>query len=190
MAAARCLWWRDYRVVILLDPGSSLSVRVAVAIVFGTAAYGKFRAPAAFRETLRDYRLLPSFALPAVAGFLPIVEAGVAVTLPFTVLRVSCLVASVLLVIFAGAMAANLARGRGQIDCGCSLGAGRTHRLRWQYVARNVFAAGILLCLSPDMPSAAQMVTGVLGGIALFLVLEAANTLWALEPPSASARAA
>jgi hypothetical protein len=176
--------------MILLDPGSSLSVRVALALVFAAAASAKLRAPAAFRETLRDYRLLPRMALPAAALLLPVTEACVAATLPFAAWRLPAVAASSLLLLFGAAMAANLVRGRAQIDCGCSLGAGRRHRLRWHYVARNVVAAAVLLCLSSAVPSAAQMVTGVLGGIALFLVLEAANTLWALEPPGAQARAA
>jgi hypothetical protein len=176
--------------VILLDPGSSLSVRVAFALVFAAASAGKFRAPAAFRETLRDYRLLPPASVPGAARLLPVMEAAVAATLPFATWRLPAVAASLLLLLFGVAMAANLARGRAQIDCGCSLGAGRRHRLRWHYVVRNLVAAAVLLCLSSAAPSAADMVTGVLGGIALFLVLEAANTFWALQPPAPSARAA
>ncbi len=176
---------------VVLDPGSFLAVRVAVAEVFTAAAVGKLRAPARFAETLRVYRLLPGWAVGPMARVLPVAEILVAVGLPMAVVLGPwpAMGAAALLLVFAGAMAANLLRGRRNIDCGCAMGAGRVHPLRWAFVARNVVVAGLLGVPASGRAGPGDVVLGVLGGIAVFIVLEAANTLWALPASAVSARA-
>ncbi len=163
----------------VLDPGSALAVRLAAVLIFASAAYGKRRAPAAFRETLAAYRLLPAWAVPAVANGLPLLEAAVAAMLidnklcPYPEIA-----AALLFALFAGAMAVNLLRGRARIACGCSFGGAGADRLHWFFVLRNIAAAGLLLTAAGETGiSFPQAVTGVLGGLALFLVVEAANAL-------------
>jgi hypothetical protein len=174
----------------VLDPGSYLAVRVAVAEMFTVAALGKLRAPARFAETLREYRLLPGWAVLPTSRALPVMEilvaAGLAIPLgkPWPALG-----AAGLLLLFAAAMAANLARGRGTIDCGCAMGAGRVHRLRWAFVARNLAAASLLALPATGRAGPGDAILGVLGGVAVFIVLQAANTLWSLPAPAVSARA-
>ena len=174
----------------MLDPSAFVAVHVGVALVFAAAAAGKFLAPAQFRETLRDYRILPAWAVAPVARALPVAETLVAACLPFPMLQPwPALAAGMLLVVFAGAMAANLLRGRAQIDCGCSFAAKAGHRLRWHFVARNGAAAVLLALPATGTPGLAEWVTGVLGGVTLYLLLDAANTLWALPAATPSARA-
>jgi len=175
----------------VLDPGSYLAVRVAVAEVFAAAAVGKLRSPARFAETLREYRLLPGWAVFSAARALPLAEIAVAVGLPLGAVagKWPAMGAAGLLVVFATAMAVNLLRGRRNIDCGCTMGAGRVHRLRWAFVARNGVAAGLLALPASGRAGPGDVVLGVLGGVAVFIVLEAANTLWALPESPISARA-
>lgn len=181
--------------VALLDPGAWVAVHVGVALVFAAASTSKFRALAPFRATLRDYGLVPEWSVPWLAGALPAAEILVAPGLPFPMLQPwPSVAAGALLVVFAVAMAVNLLRGRTQMECGCTFsgkagGAKASHRLRWHFVARNLAAAGVLALPATGAPGLADTMTGVLGGVVLYLLQDAANTLWALPVPTPSARA-
>jgi hypothetical protein len=128
-----------------MDPGIALGLRAAFALLFLAAAAHKLRAPRRFVATLADYRVLPAPLVPAAAAAVVAVELGLAalVLLPgggAAGLRG----AAALLVVYGGGIAANLARGRRHIDCGC-LGVAGRQPIGWWLVGRNVALAALAL---------------------------------------------
>ena len=110
------------------DPVVGASALLLVAAVMGGAALHKLRDGAAFRETVRDYRLLPD-ALAATGAVLVVLAeiAAVGLLLVPVTRSVGAILAGALLVLYAGAIGINLARGRTEIDCGCTWsGSGQT----------------------------------------------------------------
>ena len=170
-----------------------IAIRVLLALVFIWAAAGKMRHWAAFEGVVANYRLLPQLAIRPWAYGLPPVEGvvGVGLLLPRAA-SWAATAAIALLVVFAVAMAANLLRGRRHIDCGCFQSALR-QSLRWSLVLRNGVLA-VLLGVAPDagsaLPDAWSAVSGSLGGVAAFVVLQSLNTLWAMSPVTGWAGAA
>ncbi len=103
-----------------IDPLLSWLLRLSLALLFATAAWQKLRAPAVFREQLRDYRLLPAGALGPVSALIVIAELGIATALSWPAGATgAAFAAAALLCVYAAAIGINLARGRREIDCGC-----------------------------------------------------------------------
>jgi hypothetical protein len=98
-----------------------LSVSFLAALIFTRAAVLKWRARESFVGVVQNYDLLPEPLVAPTAFALPIAEGLLAAGLiiPWTLQRLADLAAAGLLAIFALAMVVNLARGRGDIDCGC-----------------------------------------------------------------------
>lgn len=97
------------------------TLRVLLAAVFIYAAYTKLRQPwLVFAMSIDAYRLLPSWAVFAVARTLPWVElaTGLALLLPPAWSKYSAVVSTALLVIFWVAMLRAWTAGAG-LDCGC-----------------------------------------------------------------------
>jgi hypothetical protein len=108
------------------DPAVHHLLRVAGALLFGAAALHKLRNRRAFREALAGYRLLPRALLAPAALALPALEGALAGALLTPGLaRAGALAGAGLLSVYAAAIAANLARGRRRIDCGCGGPGGR-----------------------------------------------------------------
>src|SRR5262245_65540349 len=102
-----------------MDPALDLTFRAGLALLFAVAAVHKLRDPRGFPAPLSYYRLLPA-GIAGVAG-MGLVGAELAVVAALVVDRRAGLAgAAALLVLYAGAMAINLARGRRHIDCGCA----------------------------------------------------------------------
>jgi hypothetical protein len=129
---------------LLYEPVAIIFCQLSLAVIFGLGAWGKFRDLEEFTGIVRNYRLLPEFAIRPVAYLMPVLEAMIAVTLLLgTVQPYPAMGAFVLLAIFAVAMGINILRGRRYIDCGCF----RTklkQRLSWWLVVRN----GLLMAMS------------------------------------------
>lgn len=104
-----------------IDPVLATGAQAGMAIVVLLGAAAKMRRPAAFRDALGGYRLLPD-ALTAPAAFaLPLAEALGAAALLFPDTRtIGAGVLVALLFAFAAALAINILRGHTDIDCGCS----------------------------------------------------------------------
>ena len=104
-----------------IDPVLATGAQAGMAIVVLLGAAAKMRRPAAFRDALGGYRLLPD-ALTAPAAFaLPLAEALGAAALLFPDTRmIGAGVLVALLLAFAAALAINILRGHTDIDCGCS----------------------------------------------------------------------
>ena len=162
----------------------ALAVRTLLALVFLTAGIGKFRNMLVFQGVVVNYRLLPEkWAAPFALG-LPVVEIIVAAGLLFAPSSWVDGSAAFLLLLFAGAMAINIRRGRRHIDCGCFQSAHR-QTLNGVLVARNVGLAGLLAVpalapvgrLSP-LGAAEALATGTV----LFVLLQSLNVLWSVTP--------
>lgn len=131
------------------DPTFALTVRWALALVFLSAVAHKLKAAAAFRTTLANYRLLPERLLTPTAYSIIVLEL-VAVAALLSNSRLGSGMASGLLMIYTLAIVINLARGRLDIDCGCSGAAIRQTLSAW-LVVRN---AGLLAAALVTVPAA------------------------------------
>lgn len=122
----------------------TIALSTLVGLIFLMAAMAKLRDMPRFEGVVANYRLLPPPLVRPVAWLLPVTELGLAVLLPGGWGGVAAgTAAALLLVLFAGAMAINIRRGRRHIDCGC--GDRRPGAmLGWGQVTRNL-AVGLPL---------------------------------------------
>src|SRR5262245_1519036 len=132
----------------LVDPVVLATLRAGLALLFAAAAVHKLRDRAAFGAVLAEYRVVPRALLHISVWAVPAFESAVALAL----LRPGPLgpvAAALLLALYAGAIALNLARGRRWLDCGC-LGPALRQPISGALVARNaLLAAAALACLLP-----------------------------------------
>lgn len=118
-----------------------------LALVFARSAAHKVAEFSFFSATLGEYRLLPTLFVGPAAIALTAAEALAIVLLIIPDTRTAgAMLAGSLLLLYAAAMAINLARGRFRIDCGCG---GPGQMISWALVARNVFltAAAVFVSL-------------------------------------------
>jgi hypothetical protein len=138
---------------LALDPTLLGVLRGSLALLFALAALHKLRDLRGFTALLADYRLLPTAAAAPVAPALALAELaiGVALCTP-TWGPLAARAAALLLALYAGAIAANLARGRRAIDCGCGLA---PRPLDAGLVVRNALLVGAALVAAlPASPRA------------------------------------
>jgi hypothetical protein len=159
--------------------------RVCVGLVFLLAATQKTQHWRIFFGVIANYRLLPRLLVVPAAGLLPPLEMIVGMLLlSAMVVPWAELAATLLLALFAGAMAVNIRRGRATIDCGCGQSFLK-QTLSWTLVARNAVLAALLLpSLVPigPLPMSAAL-TGAGAGLAFFLLYLLLNVLSALPRP-------
>lgn len=135
----------------MLDPALELVLRGALALLLGTGAVQKARDRASFRAAVEGYELLPARAAAIAACAFPALEAALAlalvVPLGLGVRGLALGAAALLFTLYGTAIAINLARGRREIDCGCSGPAARIPLSGW-LLARNALLVGAALaCL-------------------------------------------
>ena len=181
---------------ILIETG--LTGAIGTGIVFVEAGLAKLRHRVLVPGVVANYRLLPETMVGPVAALLPLVELGLGFGLIVSVitggtLRLLGLPAAALFLVFAGAMAINIRRGRRAIDCGC----GQSHLrqpLSWGLVARNgVLAVLVAIHALPPLPgdsvSALDIALAVIAGATMFGIFLLFNALAALAAsPLASGR--
>jgi uncharacterized membrane protein YphA (DoxX/SURF4 family) len=162
-----------------LDPALALALRLALALLFASAAREKARGLTAFRGAIAGYRLVPEPLVPALAWLLLAVEGALAVgLLAGATAAVAAAAAAALLALYSAAIAVNLARGRGHIDCGCG-GPGGARPLGASLLVRN----GVLLlaCVGAALPAGSRSlvwldaVTALAAAAALALTYAAAD---------------
>jgi hypothetical protein len=156
--------------------------RVSIGLVFLLAAAQKARAWRLLPGVIANYRLLPEWAVSPAAAVLPPLELLLAVGLLSAQAQSwPELVAIALLLLFAGAMAINIARGRTYIDCGCGQAFLAQHLSR-PLVARNLALAMLLLpSLTPSAPvPMPALLSAVAAGLGFFLLYLLFNLLDAL----------
>lgn len=155
----------------------ALVATAAVAVLFASAGLAKLHHRALLPGVIANYRLLPAALVAPAALLLGPAELLVAVALLAGLAPAAHAVAGLLLLLFAGAMGINVARGRRQIDCGCGHSALR-QPLGWGQVARNVGLAGVVVLAgaalaAPDAAEQIDAATRLLaaaGGVALYAV--------------------
>ena len=123
----------------VMDPTIDLTIRAALGLLLGVAAWHKLHDPRRFTATLGEYRLLPARFVPAAAGCVVLAEMGAVVALVLWP-RCGAAAAATLLAVYGSAIAVNLARGRRHIDCGCGGPAARREIGAWM-VGRNALVA-------------------------------------------------
>ncbi len=164
---------------VILTLGSSAAVCAGLVFVLG--AVGKLRHAAIFPGVVANYRLLPAAAVAPAALLLPWTELAIGLALIAGERRVAPVLAAALLLLFAGAMALNLRRGRSHIDCGCGTSTLR-QPLRRALVVRNLLMAAAIatvpLAGGELMPAERLVAFGA--GAVLFLLYLLLNVLLAL----------
>jgi Methylamine utilisation protein MauE len=169
-----------------LDPVIGWTVVLVLAGVFGAAAVAKLRALDAFVGVVHNYHLMPEPLERPIAYALPVVELAIAVGVLVPTSRPpAALAAAILLALFAGAMAINLARGRRDIDCGCFATVLR-QRLSWPLVVRNLLLAALALLVVRGLGARGlgwlDLVTVGCAAMALVFVYAAASRLFSNGP--------
>jgi hypothetical protein len=171
----------------MVDPALQSTAVFALSLIFGAAALGKIAAWDELEGVVRNYRVLPSPLVLPVAWLLPPVELILAVGLLLSATRApAALGMLVLLLVFAGAIGVNVARGRTDIDCGC-FHSSLKQSLSWWLVVRNIVLAGMaLLAIAPATARelvAADWVTIIAGGMTLFLAYLCVGYVTLKAPP-------
>lgn len=175
-----------------LDPALGWAACAALALVFAQAAWHKLRDLRAFSAALAAYDLMPAALAPLAATQLVVAEIALLGTLLLPPVRaIASLVALALLALYSAAIAANLARGRREIDCGCTGPALRQPLSGW-LLARNAVLASLAVCgalpVSARALGAADALPVVGGALAFFALYGAANQLAANAPASRAIR--
>jgi len=155
--------------LLLQHPVLITLVRWLLAAIFLTSALGKLRDRRAFVAIILDYRVLPRRLARRFAGALPWIEIVVALMLLAGLgIRIAAALSGLLLFSFILAVGVNLARGRRDLDCGCT-GARHRHKISGKIMLRNM----LLLLLSLQVALSGQdspVLTGwLLHGLAYFL---------------------
>jgi hypothetical protein len=132
-----------------------------------------------FEGSVANYQLLPTSLEKPLAYFIPILESACAAGLLISKSRDSAALGLLmLLLIFSGAIAINLIRGRTNIDCGC-FGPLLRQELSGWLVARNLFlmilASALLLPENGRVIEALDLVTIVLGAATMVILYASAN---------------
>ena len=158
----------------MLDPAVGYLLALAYALLFAHAAWLKWLDLRRFTATLVSYRLLPA-PLPALLGrIIPALETGVAGALLYGPARVlGVTIGAGLLLIYAAAMGTNMARGRLDLDCGCTGPAGRRPIALWMVVRNIVLAGGLVPLAAPWLgrPLVAVDALTISGGACVLILL-------------------
>jgi len=176
-----------------MDPALDATLRAALALLFVVAAAHKLRDPRRFRAVVAEYRIVPASLAPGAAALVVAAELAVLGTLLVPALRRSALVSvAALLLVYAGAVGVNLARGRRDLDCGC---AGPAHRRPiggWLVVRNVALAAAALAGVAPLRPRSLVWVDGLTvaaGATGLAMLYAAIDRLVAHAPARLRVRA-
>lgn len=139
-----------------------LGVRWLIAGIFLRSGLVKLAGIAEFRAAVANYRLLPAAAVRPVAWLLPAAEVVLAVVLAAGLLPVVAAAAlAALLVVFAVAIAINLARGR-SFDCGCG-GSVAPALISWRHVLLDLVLAAGAAAVAIAPPPVAELWRGPAG---------------------------
>lgn len=171
-----------------LDPMLQHTAAVTLALVFGSAAYGKFTAWDEFEGVVQNFRVLPRMLVPWVARVVPPLEAIVAaaVLVPASRDLAGGLMAA-LLAVFAIGIAVNLARGRFDIDCGCFRSSLRQNLSGWLVLRNAVLIVLALACVATPggrVLGVADLFFALMGSAVLFLVYLSVGYVTLRRPPT------
>ena len=158
----------------------------AAAAIFAASGALKFYDVESFRGAVTNYRLIPEWMATPFAWIAPVIECAAALGLLLRPIRASAaLVLIVLLTIFTGAIAINLARGRTDIDCGCFGPALRQRLSAWLLLRNGALFALLALALAPTVARAMNLLdfaTVAMAAATIVVLYTAANYLIANAP--------
>ncbi|WDF72039.1 MauE/DoxX family redox-associated membrane protein [Novosphingobium sp. KACC 22771] len=165
-----------------------LGFAMGAGLIFAFAGIGHWRHRRLLGGVVGNYRLLPDGLVAPVAALLPWGEMAMGLALvsaAFSPLsgRAGALAGGGVLLLFGWAMAVNLRRGRGFIDCGCGHAELR-QPLSWMLVVRNLVLALPLLAfaaLGPDLHDGLALIAAMVAGLAVWLGYNLFNALAALQ---------
>jgi len=161
----------------MIDPALVQILATGFGLLFLASGARKLADFRAFEAAVAGYRLLPRRAAPVAAGGVIAAETGIglaAVSFLREVQLTALAACAGLLLVYAGAMAVNLLRGRRAIDCGCTASTAR-RAIGWDLVLRNLLLAGLAL-VPAAMPVGARALTWldgvtIAGGAAMLLLV-------------------
>ena len=171
-----------------------LGFAMGTGLIFALAGVSHWRHRRLLGGVVANYRLLPDALTGPVAGLLPWGEGAVGLALLLAPVapglgRAGALAGGGLLLLFGWAMAVNLRRGRGFIDCGCGHDTLR-QPLSWLLVGRNLVLALPLLAhaaLGLVPPQGMALVAAMVAALAVWLGYHLFNALAALQSSALSA---
>jgi len=151
-----------------------------LALLFVRAAVHKLEDRYRFQGILADYSVLPERTLTAAAVAIPILEITAAILLIVPAARPpGAMLAGALLVLYALAMGAAVARGHYLMDCGCG---DSPEPVSWLLVARN---AALVILAAPSAAgfagggtSIAENATALAIAVAFFILWLAAEAMF------------
>lgn len=136
----------------MFDPVFNWIITLALMQLFTAAVWHKLSDMDAFSEALRAYDIVPTLLEKPVAIILLIMEVLAVVLLMVPAFReIGALLACTLLLVYALAMAINLARGRQLANCGCHFGQQSQPVTRFLVVRNLVLALGGSMLLWPEV---------------------------------------
>lgn len=174
----------------MIDPAIGLLIALGLASLWGAAGFHKLKTRAEFARILETYALLPARATTPLSYVLPLAELATApgLLLPWS-RRAAGYATAMLLLVYACAIAVNLARGRRDLDCGCGLARGRRPIAGWM-VVRNAVIAGVALTVCCPWSARAlgplDALTIVAGAAACALLYAAIDVLMGRVAPRAA----
>jgi hypothetical protein len=129
----------------MLDPAIGYIIVLSVAALLSLAAIHKLIAWREFIESLQAYRLLPQTAVRSASLMLPLGELATAFALFVSTVRpYACGAAAAIMLVYASAIALNLARGRHDLDCGCGFARHRRPIAAWMLLRNGAIAIAAL----------------------------------------------
>lgn len=164
---------------VMMMGGLSALCAGSVGIMFLVAGFAKLREHDLFLGTLSSYRLLPAASLEGVAWALAFAEVMTgAMLLSGFGLAVGSVLAALMLLLFAGAMGVNVARGRTDLSCGCTPGQ-KGETLSWSLVFRTLACVvpALLPAIVGRSSSWVLQVEGVMCGVACWMLWLAFRSL-------------
>lgn len=159
-----------------IDPAISTAFSVSLAAFFAASAAHKARSYSEFAGVVRNYRIGPEALAPLVSPIVVAAEMLIAIGLLIPELRSEAATGGAgLFLLYGAAITVNLARGRTDIDCGCSFG-GSGERLTPILIVRNLVLAAFALAASAPV---AMRELGMLDYAAILLFALTAAALYA-----------
>lgn len=139
---------------MIIDSALQLLLSLLFGLLLLLASLHKMSRPLHFRGILASYKIVPQSLLTPAARIVPLIELSLGLAWLSGVNPMIVAIGTAgLLLLYAAAMALNIARGNTDIDCGCSFGSGKDkagQQLSSGLVARNLTLALLsLLALLP-----------------------------------------
>lgn len=173
-----------------MDPVVAFVFRGLLALVLLVAAVHKVREPRRFAAVVDAYRVVPRRAARVAAALVPAIEITAALLL-LAGTPAGATAAVALFGAYGIAIGVNLARGRRDLDCGCSGPGARQPIAPWMLARNAVLIACAAALLGPQRPRAWTMTDGVTATaatLALFALYAAVERLGANHPALARLR--